>query len=91
MPGTHAPQLMTVVGERTVFDLRRVSCMDLELIPPAKQNTAVTRSFGQAVTSFREMCEALAFFATRASEKLREQRAGDAPPDGVHAYKPLQQ
>lgn len=76
MPGTHARQMLTVVGERTVMELRGISCMDLELMPPAKKNTAVTRSFGQAVTSLVEMTEALAYFATRGSEKLREQGQG---------------
>lgn len=76
MAGSQVRHIMTVVGERTVFELRGVSCIDLELIPPAKKNTAVTRSFGQAVLELGEMYEAVASFATRAAEKLREQGQG---------------
>lgn len=76
MPLGQARLVLTVVGERTVMELRGTSCLPLELTPSPKKSTAVTRSFGHPVTSFDEMREALASFAARAGEKLREQALG---------------
>ncbi|MGI4826616.1 MAG: Y-family DNA polymerase [Janthinobacterium lividum] len=66
-----ARALMTVTGGRTVYELRGVSCMPLELVEPTRKGIAVTRSFGKPVTSWLEMREALASYATRAAEKMR--------------------
>ena len=66
-----ARQLMTVVGERLVWELRGVACSELELVPPRRKGVAVTRSFGQRVTEREEMRQALRFYATRAGEKMR--------------------
>ena len=64
-------EVMTVVGERTVRELRGVSCLPLEEIEPQRKGMAVTRSFGHAVTEKAELLEAVAAHATRAGEKLR--------------------
>ena len=64
-------QLMTVVGERTVQELRGVSCLALEEVEAERKGMAITRSFGHAVTEKKEMLEAVATHATRAGEKLR--------------------
>lgn len=66
-----ARALMTVTGGRTVYELRGISCMPLELVEPTRKGIAVTRSFGAPVTSWTEMREALASYATRAAEKMR--------------------
>jgi len=66
-----ARQLLTVVGERIIAELNGIPCVPLELAPPAPQGCAVTRSFGRAITTWSEMEEALASYATRAGEKLR--------------------
>lgn len=66
-----ARKLLTVVGERIVQELNAIPCLDLELAPKPKQATAVTRSFGKAVTDYRQMEEAISFYAARAGEKLR--------------------
>ena len=67
----NARALMTVTGGRMVYELRGVSCMPLELVEPTRKGIAVTRSFGKPVTSWLEMREALASYATRAAEKMR--------------------
>ena len=67
-----ARKLLTVVGERTVQELNGIPCSDLELEAKPKQATAVTRSFGKPITDFREMEEAVSFYASRAGEKLRK-------------------
>jgi DNA polymerase V len=66
-----ARALMTVTGGRTVYELRGISCMPLELVEPTRKGIAVTRSFGKPVTEWSEMREALASYATRAAEKMR--------------------
>ena len=67
-----ARTLLTVVGEKTVRELNGIACSDLELDAKPKQATAVTRSFGKPVTHYREMEEAVSFYAARAGEKLRK-------------------
>jgi hypothetical protein len=62
---------MTVTGGRTVYELRGISCLPLELMEPTRKGIAVTRSFGAPVTTWREMREAIASYATRAAEKMR--------------------
>ena len=62
---------MTVTGGRTVYELRGISCLPLELIEPTRKGIAVTCSFGAPVTSWQPMREAIASYATRAAEKMR--------------------
>ncbi|WP_099868057.1 Y-family DNA polymerase [Pararhizobium haloflavum] len=71
MPARSARQLMTVVGEKTVLELRGISCMELEELPPQRKGCAVTRSFGKPVKTLDAMLEAVSAYATRAGEKLR--------------------
>ena len=66
-----ARALMTVTGGRTVYELRGISCLPLELMEPTRKGIAVTRSFGAPVTSWQPMREAIASYATRAAEKMR--------------------
>lgn len=66
-----ARALMTVTGGRTVYELRGISCLPLDLVEPTRKGIAVTRSFGHPVASWLEMREAIASYATRAAEKMR--------------------
>ncbi len=66
-----ARSLMTVTGGRTVYELRGISCLPLELMEPTRKGIAVTRSFGASVTSWEPMRQAIASYATRAAEKMR--------------------
>lgn len=68
----HARKLLTVVGARLVLELRGVSCLPLELVPPVKKSITCSRSFGQAVENYETVREAVTFFLTRAAEKLRK-------------------
>ena len=54
-----------------VYELRGVSCLPLELLEPTRKGIAITRSFGNPVTSWSEMREAIASYATYAAEKMR--------------------
>lgn len=64
----------TVVLERTVRELNGEACIPLEELPPAKQQIVCSRSFGERITSKTAMQQALCQYATRAAEKLREER-----------------
>lgn len=66
-----ARQVGTVVAERIVQELRGVPCLPLELVAPARQGMAVTRSFGKPLDELAPILEAVAAHATRAGEKLR--------------------
>ena len=63
-----------IMGVRTVYELRGISCYRLEYNPPAKKSITVSRSFGKAVESVDELKEAVATYTVRASEKLRHEK-----------------
>ena len=70
-----ARQRWSVVLERTVQELKGVSCIQLDDVPPPKQQIACTRSFGTAVRDLASLKEAVSEFAGRAAEKLRSQNS----------------
>jgi DNA polymerase V len=72
MSAKHARQYGTVVAERMIYELRGISCIPLEEIPPIRKGTAVTRSFGRPVTEFEEIAQAISTHAARGAEKLRQ-------------------
>jgi len=64
-------QKFGVVGVRTVYELRGISCYPLEQNPPTKKSITVSRMFGRPVESIEELKEAVSSYASRAGEKLR--------------------
>jgi DNA polymerase V len=62
-----------VVIERIVWELRGVSCLPLEMVPPPRKQILTSRSFGSRLTAYADLRAAIASFATRAGEKLRTQ------------------
>lgn len=64
---------MSVVGLRTVWELRGISCLPWEEIPPTKKSITSSKSFGKPVTAWEELAEAIATYTVRAAEKLRGQ------------------
>lgn len=67
-------QKFSVVLERTVRELNGESCLALEDITPTKQQILCSRSFGQRVTRYTEMHEAISSYVARAAEKLRHEQ-----------------
>ena len=67
----HARDILTVTGARVVMELKGESCLPLALVAPQKKGLAVTRTFGDAVTDWERLAEAVSTYATRAGEKLR--------------------
>lgn len=63
-----------VTLERTLMELRGVSCLELEEIPSPKKEIYCTRSFGEKAHTLEPILEATALYASRAGEKLRAQQ-----------------
>lgn len=63
-----------VVLERTVRELNGEPCISLEEAPPPKQQIVCSRSFGERVTTYEDMRQAVCQYAERAAEKLRGER-----------------
>ncbi len=63
----------SVVLERTVRELNGESCILLEEAPPPKQQIVCSRSFGERITTYDAMRQAVCQYAERAAEKLREE------------------
>lgn len=63
-----------VVLERTVRELRGEPCLELEEFAPVKQQIVCSRSFGQRITEYGDMHEAICAYAERAAAKLRQER-----------------
>ena len=66
---------LTVVGERTVLELRGVACIPLETQPKPKKGIMTAKSFGKPVESEEELLEAISTYTARAAEKLRKQES----------------
>ena len=66
---------MTVTGERTWKELRGISCIRMESIPPAKKQICTSRSFGKMISDIDTMIEAIATHASTCAKKLRKQKA----------------
>ncbi|MBP1152628.1 DUF4113 domain-containing protein [Methylocaldum sp. RMAD-M] len=62
-----------VVMERIALELRGVSCLSLETVPPPRKQILTSRSFGEKVTRLEDLRAAVTRFAARAGEKLRAQ------------------
>ena len=64
---------MGIVGEKIYLELNGVSCLELDLIPSNKKSCCVSRSFSQPIEKITELEEAVANYASRVSEKIREE------------------
>ncbi len=65
---------MTVVGARIQSELKGVSCLPLELVPPAKKMVGTAQGFGVLIESLEEMREAAAARASEEALKLRQEK-----------------
>lgn len=64
----------SVVLEQTVMELNGESCLELEDIASTKKQIVCSRSFGERITDYTEMSQAVADYTVRAAEKLRGQK-----------------
>ena len=68
-------KLLSVVGLRTAMELRGISCLPLEEVPPPKKSVTSSRAFGKPIDHLGELYEAVASYTARAAEKIREQES----------------
>ncbi len=66
---------LNVVERRTVWELGGKSCIALNEVPGYRKSVLCSRSFGERVTKIEDLREAVATFAARAGEKLREHKS----------------
>ncbi|MEG0647785.1 MAG: Y-family DNA polymerase [Bacteroides sp.] len=64
---------MTVTGVRTWKELRGIPCIEMETVSQ-KQTICTSRSFGEMISSFDTLMEAVANFTSACAKKLREQK-----------------
>lgn len=62
----------SIVLERTVQELNGISCIQMEETSQPRQQIIVSRSFGTMITGLDDLSESIAYFITRAAEKLRK-------------------
>ena len=62
----------SIVLERTVQELNGISCIQMEEIAKPRQQIIVSRSFGTMITGLDDLIESIAYFTSRAAEKLRQ-------------------
>lgn len=72
MPLRQARALGTVVLERLIAELNGVPASVVEVIEPQRKGMAVTRSFGTPIDKMEKLMGAVAQYAMRAGEKLRQ-------------------
>lgn len=66
---------LTVTGLRTWEELHGHSCIDLEEDDTKKKQICTSRCFGEYLSDYLPISEAVATFATRCAEKLRSQNS----------------
>ncbi|MFZ0566274.1 MAG: Y-family DNA polymerase [Chlamydiales bacterium] len=64
---------LSVVGLRTVWELRGVPCLSIEAVSPSKQSIMTSRSLGCPIATKSKLYEAVATYATRGAKKLRSE------------------
>jgi len=74
-PDKFVRQHMTVMGLRTVTELRGEPCIRLDDVTHDKKNLMSSRSFGRPVRERADLEQAVAEYASLASEKLRRQQS----------------
>jgi DNA polymerase V len=64
-------RLLTVVGARIALELRGIKCLPFEQFSAKKHSITCSRSFGQTVTDYNQIKEAVLYYLTRGCEKMR--------------------
>ncbi len=73
VPDNWVQKKMTIVGLRTVKELRGISCIDLEMDIKPKKEIVSSKSFGNPVTELQDLLEATSDYCSVAMKKLRSE------------------
>ncbi len=74
MDDTKAQRVLAVTGLRIVWELRGISCLELEELAPPKKAICCARGFGVPLSTLEELREPLATYVSVVAEKLRAQK-----------------
>ncbi len=66
---------MTIMGARTLMELRGISCIDLEEVTQPKKAIISSKSFGKSIETLEGLREAVATYVSTATYKLRQQHS----------------
>lgn len=66
---------LSVIGLRTVWELRGTSCLSQEEVPSPKKSIISSRSFGIEVKEESHLAEAVSNYASTAAERMRDQES----------------
>ena len=66
---------MSVIGERTWTELQGIPCIGKDDLETEKQQICTSRSFGQPITEYSNLLEAIASLASLCVSKLRKQKS----------------
>lgn len=75
LPDNWVRKNLTVIGLRTVKELRGEPCLEIEEIPPTKKMVITSLSFERVTDDYEVLKEYVASFASKCAEKLRKQKA----------------
>lgn len=64
----------SVVLERTVRELNGIRCIPLEEAPAENRHRCCSRSFGTPITELADLEEAMAYFASRVTARMRKEQ-----------------
>lgn len=74
-PAEWVRKKMTVMGQRTLYELKGTPCITMETARPDKKSIVSSRSFGKVTESKQDVSEGVAYFTSVAAEKLRRQKS----------------
>ncbi len=75
LPQTWVKKILTVEGEKTWMELNGKPCISLDIQSPDKKSITSSRSFGDMVTTFDNLSEAVATFTSHCAARLRRQKS----------------
>ena len=64
-------KMMSVNGLKTVTELRGVSCLPIQEVSATRKSCCTTRTFGRPLIDLKDVEQAMATFARRATERIR--------------------
>lgn len=79
----HLRSLFSVVMEKTIRELNRTCCIDLEQMAAPKKQIVSSRSFGTPVTDLQSLEESMTLYVSRVAEKLRRRHSHAG---SIHIY-----
>lgn len=65
---------LSVAGQRMYNELKGISCIDFDDMPPKKKMVCVARGFGKVLSNKNEVMEALANYTAMVAAKLRSEQ-----------------